>query len=827
MAYISNAPTRFTTYSHVDTLSSPSLINITSPKTPDIVTFRLASDSAQSQEIPLYTPSNSVDLNYLEESEYTTENLNQPITSPSLALLEAIPSNEMIGLNDEFSVSNRPSEHPESPINSIQSIKQLQISGDNTKSAVGPIPIGSVPAFAPPKIISISREIGQRLGDNLKSTDSDIRQAAVEELERRIIKMQGRCPDDIVNNLRVRTFQLDATLINEYMNQPGIYDHDFQDGMGCLIDALISTDPNDPLPDARLRRWITDINKIGGKSAEGMAFRLKSDNYPLYVIKVASNPTDDKLAHEALVGMGALNTLRDRVPTFMHTYGAFMCSPPVLDENGRVVAWCSAKEQSITYLVLENISDAEPLNDIIKDLTPEEFLQIYLQVLNALNVAYKEFDYTHYDLHASNVLIQTLPYMVSVPLYNPNGGVLYIKTNRLSRIIDFGMSHVYIQGQHFGRFDLEYAGINPDSSFPMHDAYKLLLFSYSAKSSSRIASVVRTIYSFFNENKTLEARIAERSADLWNDYFQPDSSYKSLTLDALILYILDKFAPDDPVIAPIPQDDSWIASIPGSQRNNQLILPQPTNQLVLPQPTNQLALPQPTNQPTVPWTKIKNPTVPWVNPQTGINGSQKVSVAYFISKDPAIDAIATICQDKCIKWDTFNQHVFNRARLPQTLEDYCQSNTAIETLSDGPYKEELRRWLSQFNVEKAYNDEREIATNKLNDNIVKLNGVQLLSVDYPNFNATIYERELKNLVNIRGLIVENIIWITSVICAFNANRNLSSVQDDITQILKAHKGVNDRINELRVVIRYNMAQASQQSIYFNDDVKFIHAIMLK
>src|SRR5690606_21579196 len=132
---------------------------------------------------------------------------------------------------------------------------------------------------------------------------------------------------------------------------------------------------------------------------EGMAFKLESNSYPLYVIKVAADPTDDSLPHEALGGMGAINTLRNRVPNFMHTYGAFMYAPPILDSNGKVASWCPAKTGEITYLVLENIQSAVPLKDLVWNMTDAEFLQVYLQILNALNVAYKDFDYTHYDLH--------------------------------------------------------------------------------------------------------------------------------------------------------------------------------------------------------------------------------------------------------------------------------------------------------------------------------------------------------------------------------------------------------------------------------------------
>jgi len=197
--------------------------------------------------------------------------------------------------------------------------------------------------------------------------------------------------------------------------------------MGCLIDTLISEE--DIVPDARLKRWITNINRIGPKSAEGMVFELQSGPYSLYVIKVTNDPKDDTLPHEAI------NKLRDKIPNFMHTYGAFMFSPPVLDKEGKVVAWFPARTNSVTYLVLENIQDSIAVENLAWNFNEDEFLQI----LNALNVAYKEFDYTHYDLHGRNILIQRLSYDVLIPFYLPDGRILYIKL-----VLSIMECHIYI-----------------------------------------------------------------------------------------------------------------------------------------------------------------------------------------------------------------------------------------------------------------------------------------------------------------------------------------------------------------------------------------------
>lgn len=480
------------------------------------------------------------------KSNLKINNISQsPITSP-FVLFESDDMDKSINVQPIFS----PIPNPISSIDNSKKPKEL--SNNNKISLTGPLPVEHLPTFSLKKNINILSASNATLENQLKNKDRNIREIATKILEKRIITMQGKCPHDIVETLKIRTFQLDATSMSFFLQTSGIYDHNFQDGVGCLIDALISDEAI--VPDLRFRRWITNINKIGDQSAESIAFKLKNNSDPLYVIKVTADIERDHLCHEALVGIGAINKLRSKIPTFMHTYGAFMCTPPIFEENGKVACWCPARTNEITYLVLENIESGVPLSLLMPTINESEFLQIYLQILNGLNLAYKHFDYTHYDLHPYNVLIQVLDYYVSVPFYNPSGSLSYIITRHLARIIDHGVSHIYLQGQHFGIYGLESSGIDPESSFPMHDAYKLLLFCYydsayqiendsilSIKSSNQLTLLINGIYDFFKENKTANERIRERIKNPFTDFFQPSNKFKLLKHDDLINFILSKY----------------------------------------------------------------------------------------------------------------------------------------------------------------------------------------------------------------------------------------------------------------------------------------------
>jgi len=68
-----------------------------------------------------------------------------------------------------------------------------------------------------------------------------------------------------------------------------------------------------------------------------------------------------------------------------------------------------------------------------------EFKAIILQILLALYDAYQAFQFTHYDLHLDNIIINRTEFNHPVIFRNQ---LLLLYSNLLPVIIDYGSSHI-------------------------------------------------------------------------------------------------------------------------------------------------------------------------------------------------------------------------------------------------------------------------------------------------------------------------------------------------------------------------------------------------
>ena len=336
------------------------------------------------------------------------------------------------------------------------------------------------------------------------------------------------------------------------------YSRTLMESTRCILNTILSDTKGKFNERAKIHEYINSPINFGEQSANGIAIKanLGKDlvNGEIIVLKVPQSPDkSDELIHEAVVGL-VLNKLRDSIPNFCYFYDTFSCSSPVVNpDDKKIILWCTTDENAVAYAVFENINMSTPFSDwgkspfifptltqmtkealnytnwdkaipqkintltydnystdkLISEITSykaQEFILYYLQILLALNIANKKFDFTHYDLHASNVLIRKYSDEVFYIPYEYKGSTKYLLSpGSIATIIDFGMSHVKVDDKDVGILDktgfFQSSDVYPNKKNIICDAYKLLCFMMNSmlknKDGDELFEVGTEILSFF------------------------------------------------------------------------------------------------------------------------------------------------------------------------------------------------------------------------------------------------------------------------------------------------------------------------------------------
>ena len=327
-------------------------------------------------------------------------------------------------------------------------------------------------------------------------------------------------------------------------SQAELYDPGVLNAVLCTVDSLFYTDPknnNDLL--RRLHQHLNNLRQIGAESSGGYAFTADLDNaQKMFVVKaprlypVETTYSDgtsrkltaeeivresgaDSLVHELIVGLFGTNQLRKQIPNFSFVLGGFKCSPPIVDPSTKqVVSWCLNNDNPVNYILYENVVPSIGGTTFMATATVTQFLDFYTQMVYAIRTG-QAIDFTHYDLHADNVLKREMLDKAGNKVaafqihYVTERGDEYFSTDFISTIIDYGYSHIKVRDVDLGVSGFEYAFILPDRSWPFFDLYKLLLFlakdAYGAGNLPVFREAAK-IFRFFNAEENIVDVIAEQ-----------------------------------------------------------------------------------------------------------------------------------------------------------------------------------------------------------------------------------------------------------------------------------------------------------------------------
>lgn len=232
-----------------------------------------------------------------------------------------------------------------------------------------------------------------------------------------------------------------------------------------------------------------------------------------FIVKFGKNKKNNpENIHEFLVGYICLNELRNLLscPNFAYIYGIFQC-PGTIIENGEIKSICNFNDISYStdniFNVIDEYINGTTLYESIKNekLSVKNLLYLFIQILNALYIAQKNFEFTHYDLHLQNIICRK----VDIERYYVkafNNSHILSEINIIPTIIDFGSSHVKVNDKNLGftnlNSDLSYFILN--SMFPLYDAYKLLMAILLSviDENLELYSKIKSLQHFFNPELT-------------------------------------------------------------------------------------------------------------------------------------------------------------------------------------------------------------------------------------------------------------------------------------------------------------------------------------
>ena len=170
-------------------------------------------------------------------------------------------------------------------------------------------------------------------------------------------------------------------------------------------------------------------NKLGIVTAAEIAgFQL--------AIKQTSNQQKIKEhIHETFIGSNCLNKLAQHVPNFAHVFGMYK------DIDGGTVN------------VISEFIEGKTLSAYIDDTDKfsfKEFLFILVQLCLSIEVAQNMCGFVHYDLAPWNIVLKPIPETKDYTYLLSHTRVIKVRTKLIPVMIDFGKSHVIVDGVHHG-----------------------------------------------------------------------------------------------------------------------------------------------------------------------------------------------------------------------------------------------------------------------------------------------------------------------------------------------------------------------------------------
>lgn len=256
------------------------------------------------------------------------------------------------------------------------------------------------------------------------------------------------CSIQVASN--IKPGDIDTNKVKSILNKKYASPQDMESVL-CLFNTMFISNidiDNIPVMDKSVNNWIKHMKTLSsGTYGETYTADIINKNINI-IIKIPfsiSNYSD--ILREYFIGVTMINSLRYSIPNFVYTLGAFHC--------GNIKKDC---EGNPNLLIMYEKINGQGMFYKMKNNGFEWFLNMFAQILLALEIAQRSIGFSHYDLHTLNVMIKEEPIDYTGLIDN----VSYeVSTHEYPVIIDFGRSCVTYKGKNIGATGLRQTNIFP------------------------------------------------------------------------------------------------------------------------------------------------------------------------------------------------------------------------------------------------------------------------------------------------------------------------------------------------------------------------------
>ena len=296
---------------------------------------------------------------------------------------------------------------------------------------------------------------------------------------------------------------IDTNKVKSILNKSYASAQEMQ-AISCLFNTMFMSNMEidnipliDPLMDNSVNKWIkhTHVLSKGAYGEVSVADIIQKDIQ--IIIKIPLDNADyDDILREYFIGITKINSLRYFIPNFVYTLGAFQC-------GGDIKKGCDANDKANLFIAYEKIP-GKGMFYKLQDNGFEWFLNMFAQILIALEIAQREIGFTHYDLHTLNIIIkeQQLDYTGLIDNLSYR-----VSTKEYPVIIDFGRSCVRYKDKNIGASGLE----------------QMNIFTFCVQGRD-VGYFLNSVYTY-NDNEKFKNKISRLATHLDIDIFRPSMSF--------------------------------------------------------------------------------------------------------------------------------------------------------------------------------------------------------------------------------------------------------------------------------------------------------------